>query len=90
MAYGAIRNGGLAKTIVNVWPDVPKLYSGKVYNLKLQVSADKKFQLFLDGKQLGGKYDTIFRTLGRGGVAIANGYSNIANFKNFQLTPTDV
>ena len=89
MAYGAIRNGGLAKTIVNVWPDVPKLYSGKVYNLKLQVSADKKFKLFLDGKQLGSQYQTTFPTLGRGGVGVYNGYKNTATFENFQLTPTD-
>jgi len=87
-SYGAYRNGG-GTNIPTVNLDVPKLYSGKVYNLKLHVSTNKKFKFFLDGTQLGGEYDAVFPTLGRGGVAVAKGYNNEVNFENFQLTPTN-
>ena len=67
----------------------PNIDNGKAYNLKLQVSSNKRFKLFLDGKQLsmhGGPYETTLPTIGRGGVAIGDLYQNSATFENFQLT----
>ena len=88
-----MRNGGLVlkngRHLTNINTDAPKLYSGKVYNLKVQVSANKKFKVFLDGIQLGDQYETFFPTNGRGGVTVVNGFSNTANFRNFELTPTN-
>jgi len=91
--HGAVRNGGLVlkngRHLTIVYTDAPKLYSGKVYNWKVQVATNKKFKVFLDGIQLGDQYETFFPTIGRGGVTVVNGFSNTANFKNFELTPTD-
>ena len=88
LVYGKTTNGESKVVRVTYHPDAPKMYDGKVYNLKLQVSP-YQFSFFVDGTQIGSQHWTSSPTIGRGGVFVTNGSPKAATFENFQLTKLD-
>ena len=85
-AYGKIKNGALQFTSSSVGGN-PAIRSGKWYRLKIEVAEKKDVKLFLDGVQLGSTFKASFTTRGYGGVVVANGYSNVVQFRNLSLAP---
>ena len=64
----------------------PAISSGNWYSLKIKVQANKNVDLFLNGKVIG-HFNAKFTTRGYGGAIVANGYSNVVQFRNFKVSP---
>ena len=85
-AYGKIKNGELQFTSGSVGGN-PSIQSGKWYRLKIEVAENRDVKLFLNGVQLGSTFKASFTTRGYGGVLVANGYSNVVQFRNYDVAP---
>ena len=50
------------------------------------VGTNKKVAFFVNGKKLG-EFSAKFTTRGYGGIIVATGYRNVAQFRNFDVSP---
>ena len=84
-AYGRVLNGEIQFTSTGVGGN-PAISSGNWYSLKIVVKANKNVDLFLNDKKIG-SFVAKFTTRGYGGFMIANGYRNVVQFRDFNLSP---
>ena len=84
-AYGRVFNGELQFTN-NAVGGNPAISSGNWYSLKIIVKANKNVDLFLNDKSIG-HFNAKFTTRGYGGYMIGNGYRNVVQFRDFNLSP---
>jgi len=82
--YGSVRNGVLGG-LTNL-SNNPPVESKKWYNFKIEVSPKKEVKVFLDDKLLG-SFKASFTTRGSGGALVANGFNNVAEFRNYDVSP---
>merc|ERR1711909_19405 len=84
-AYGRVFNGVVQFTSGSFGGN-PAISSGNWYTLGITVQTNKAVALFLNGQQIG-NFTARFTTRGYGGVLIATGYKNTAQFRNFMISP---
>ena len=82
---GRVFNGEIQYTRSGVGGN-PAISSGNWYVFKIKVQANKNVDLFLNGKVIG-HFNAKFTTWGYGGAIVANGYSNVVQFRNFKVSP---
>lgn len=83
--YGSVRNGVLSP-LTNLKVPNPPVESGKWYNFKIEVSPKKEVRVYLDDELLG-SFQAYFTTRGSGGALVANGFNNVAEFRNYDVSP---
>ena len=64
----------------------PTVVGQKWYKLQIFVRKSKLVELFMGAKKIG-TFTAKFSTRGYGGVIVANGYKNTAQFRNFDVAP---
>jgi len=85
-SYGPIKNGVYNPDDFTTVKGNPPVQSGKWYNFKIEVSPNKDVKVFLNDVTLG-LFKAQFTTRGLGGALVLNGFSNLAEFRNFDVSP---
>ena len=84
---GYVSNGNFVSRSQGSCPNGPP--RGKVwFTVGVVVSSDKSTDIYLKNN-LVASLTAHFRTKGRGGVLVVNGYANIIQFQNFSLTASN-
>merc|ERR1712029_808534 len=87
--FGSIKNGVMTtprRQKLNVLRYNPPIDSGKWYNLKIEVLANRDVTFFLNDQRLG-SFKAHFLTRGYGGVGVLNKKNNEIQFRNYDVAP---
>jgi len=82
--YGSVKNGVVSLVNLGAGEFFPD--SGKWYNLKIEVLPSKDVTLKVNDQVIG-SFKAHFTTRGYGGVLLINGFNNVAQFRDFDVSP---
>ena len=82
--YGHVEKGTLGTK--NSHFPCQKLSGNGWHIFRLSVNANKDVNAYINGKKVG-SFHAYFTSRGFGGVLVANGFNNVAEFRDFDISP---